>query len=65
MSTKTGFIFKVLILSTVLSILIKYGGRYLNIPPTSQIALFLVLLPSVILAIALRWRQQQQTSVNR
>lgn len=65
MENKTGFVLKIFILSTILSAMIKYGGSYISIPEKSEIALIIVLLPSIVLAIALWWRyQQQQNSVN-
>ncbi|OKH38798.1 hypothetical protein NIES2119_09430 [[Phormidium ambiguum] IAM M-71] len=65
MENKTGFILKIFILSSVLSGMIKYGGPYLKIPTQSNIALIIVLLPTIFLAIALWWRyQQQQNSAN-
>ncbi|AFZ30894.1 hypothetical protein Glo7428_2383 [Gloeocapsa sp. PCC 7428] len=57
---QTGFIFKVLLLSAVISILIKYGGAYLPLLPTSINALMIVLLPSIAMAIALYQRYYQQ-----
>ncbi|MUL37173.1 hypothetical protein [Gloeocapsopsis dulcis] len=59
---QTGFVFKVLLLSTVISVLIKYGGSYLPLSPTSTPALIVVLLPSIVMAIALFQRFQQQSS---
>lgn len=65
MENKTGFILKIFILSYVLSAMIKYGAPYLKIPAESNIVLIIVLLPTILLAIALWWRyQQQQNSVN-
>ncbi|MBE9191832.1 hypothetical protein IQ230_16035 [Gloeocapsopsis crepidinum LEGE 06123] len=58
---QTGFIFKVLLLSTVMSVLIKYGGAYLPILPTTITALIVVLLPSIVMAIALFQRFQQHS----
>jgi hypothetical protein len=46
-------IWEVLILSTVLSYLIKYGGPYLTISATSNNALLIVVLPALVMAIAL------------
>lgn len=60
MENKAGFILKIFILSAVLSAIIKYICPYFNIPGQSQIVLVVVLLPSVVLAIALWWRYQQQ-----
>lgn len=51
-----GFIFELLIISTGLSYLIKYGGQYLSIFVTPQKALLIVLIPSVVMAIALLLR---------
>ncbi|PIG94612.1 hypothetical protein [Gloeocapsopsis sp. IPPAS B-1203] len=59
---QTGFIFKVLLLSAFISVLIKYGGLYLPLSPTSTTALIVVLLPSIFMAIALFQRFQQQSS---
>ncbi len=56
MDSQVNFIFKVLILSAGISLLIKYGGPSLPIAATSVNALIAVLMPSVILAIALWWR---------
>jgi len=65
MENKTGFILKIFILSSVLSGMIKYGAPYLKIPAESNIVLIIVLLPTILLAIALWWRyQQQQNSAN-
>lgn len=64
MKNQTGFIFKVLIISLLLSVVIKYVGPYLNIPLTAQIVLIIVPLPSIILGIALLWRYQQQQKTN-
>ena len=51
-----GFIFELLIISTVLSYLIKYGGHYLSMFVTPQKALLIVLMPSVVMAITLLFR---------
>ncbi len=51
-----GFIFELLIISTVLSYLIKYGGQYLSIFVIPQNALLIVLMPSVVMAITLLFR---------
>ncbi|MFW6264289.1 MAG: hypothetical protein ACOC3E_02070 [Cyanobacteriota bacterium] len=53
-----GFILKVFAASTLLSVLVKYGGRYLPVAPTSLNALVIVLLPTVVMAIVLWWRSQ-------
>lgn len=51
-----GFIFELLIISTALSYLIKYGGQYLSIFVIPQNALLIVLIPSIVMAIALLLR---------
>jgi len=66
MTTQAGFVLKVLVLSAVLSILIKYAGPYIPIPatgamflgndPLQAIALILVFLPTLFMAFAL-WRR--------
>ena len=53
---QAGFIFKVLILSVGLSILIKYGGPSLSILGTPTNVLTLVFVPSLVMAIALSAR---------
>lgn len=53
---QTGFIFKVLVISAGVSILIKYGGPTLSIPPTLTNVLLFVLGPTVVMAIALGTR---------
>ncbi|MFB2937064.1 hypothetical protein ACE1B6_17585 [Aerosakkonemataceae cyanobacterium BLCC-F154] len=60
MESKTQVILKIFIFSTILSVIIKYFCPYLNVPAESQIALIIVVLPTVVLAIALWWRYQQQ-----
>jgi hypothetical protein len=56
MGSQTNFILKVLILSTAISLAIKYGGSSLSIAATSGNTLVAVLTPTFILAIALLWR---------
>jgi membrane protein implicated in regulation of membrane protease activity len=54
-----GFIVKVMVLSVLLSIGIKYGGPFLPISANATTALIAVLLPSTVLAIVLGWRWQR------
>ncbi|MBW4616560.1 MAG: hypothetical protein KME21_25470 [Desmonostoc vinosum HA7617-LM4] len=54
------FILKLLVLSALLSLLIKYILPSLAIAGTATNALIIVLLPSVMMAIALLWRFQVQ-----
>ncbi len=51
-----GFVVEVLLISTVLSYIIKYGGPYLSISATWLNALIIVILPTVVMAIALSLR---------
>ena len=57
MDTQTlGFVLKILLLSTALSLLIKYGGQYLTLTPTTTTALVIVLAPSLLIGLILGWR---------
>jgi hypothetical protein len=60
MEYQLGIVLKLLLLSALLSLLIKYVGPSLLIPATATNALIIVLLPIVIIAIALLWRFQAQ-----
>jgi hypothetical protein len=60
MENQLNFIVKLLLLSAFFSILIKYVLPSVPLPATETNALILVLLPSVIMAIALFWRFQAQ-----
>ncbi|HEY9853933.1 MAG TPA: hypothetical protein V6D28_30975 [Leptolyngbyaceae cyanobacterium] len=60
MENQVWFLLKVLVLSAIISVLIKYGGPLLNVNGTPLVALILVLLPSIVLAIALWWRFSQR-----
>ncbi len=51
-----GFIVELFIISTALSYLIKYGGPYLSISATWNNALIIVVLPTLVMAIALMAR---------
>lgn len=59
MNTQIGFIVKVVLLSTALSFLIKYGGIFLSIAPKPIYALTAIFLPFLVVAVALGWRFQQ------
>ena len=56
MDNQIGFILKVVLLSAILSVLIKYGGPYLNIPLTAINALLAVFFPTVLMAVLFGWR---------
>lgn len=60
MNSEIIFIIKVLILSTALSVLIKYGGQMIAIAPTQIDVLLGVFLPTVIMAILLGWRTRNK-----
>ena len=64
MDNQTGFILKVLVISTGLSVLIKYVGPALEVGATLLNVLILVFLPTLTMAIALWWRAQQQGQQN-
>jgi len=59
LKNQSGFILEVLLISTVLSFLIKYGGSTLSIAVTPTIALAIVFMPTLVMAIALFWRSLQ------
>jgi hypothetical protein len=53
------FILKLLMISAMSSVAIKYGAPWLNIPATPEVALALVLSPSLVLGSLLLWRGWQ------
>ncbi|MGF1479735.1 MAG: hypothetical protein ACFB4I_09620 [Cyanophyceae cyanobacterium] len=55
---QVGFIGKVILLSAVLAVLVKYGGSLLPLAPTPSTALVTVFFPSLTMAIALWWRSR-------
>jgi len=59
MNTQVGFITKILLLSTGLSILIKYGGQKISIQPTTSLAIIIVLLPSLITGLIMSWQYKK------
>ncbi|MDB9375597.1 hypothetical protein [Nodularia sphaerocarpa] len=64
MKNNLGFVVKLLVLSGLLSVFIKYAGPNLPIAATDVNALIIVLLPNVIMAIALFWRFQSTQKQN-
>ncbi len=56
MNTQVGFVLKIILFSTGLSLLIKYGGQYLLLKPTTSTALTIVLTPSLVFGLILGWR---------
>ena len=53
---RASFILKIVLLSAGLSYLIKYGGAYLPLQPTTATALAIVLTPSLAIGLILGWR---------
>jgi hypothetical protein len=53
---------KVFLASLGISLVIKYGVPYLTLPNSGQLALGLVLLPTVVMAIALGWDAVRSSS---
>ncbi|MDJ0901126.1 MAG: hypothetical protein QNJ55_20185 [Xenococcus sp. MO_188.B8] len=64
MNDTIAFVVKILIFSTLLSVLIKYGGQLLSINPTVAIVIMAILLPTIIVAVALGWRSQKKLSID-
>ncbi|MBD1870770.1 hypothetical protein H6F95_26430 [Cyanobacteria bacterium FACHB-471] len=62
MDSNAIYILKVFIVSGGLAVVIKYVVPFLSLSSSTAIVLTLVLLPSVVLAIALGWRARQQLS---
>ncbi|MDX2099315.1 MAG: hypothetical protein SFW36_16170 [Leptolyngbyaceae cyanobacterium bins.59] len=56
MNSSLGFIAKILVLSTAISLAIKYGGPLLPISASSTTAWVAILLPSLLMAGLLGWR---------
>jgi hypothetical protein len=64
MSGQIGFILKVLLVSTILSLLVKYGGRILSIPPTPTNASIAILIPPILMALVLWWRLLRKQQID-
>jgi hypothetical protein len=58
MAEQSKFLIKIVGLSAVLSVLVKYGGRVLDLAPTPVNALVIVLLPVAIVGGVLGWRSR-------
>jgi membrane protein implicated in regulation of membrane protease activity len=61
MRNKVIAIVKILILSTALSVFIKYGGQMVAIAPTQIDVLLGVFSPAIVMAILLGWRAKNKT----
>lgn len=64
MGNQISFILKVLIISAVISVLIKYTGPSLPIAATSVNTLIAVLTPTLLCAAALFWRAKNYQPPN-
>jgi hypothetical protein len=53
------FLIKILVLSALISVAIKYLGPLLHLPMANGIALTLVLTPTVIMSVALAFRAKR------
>lgn len=62
MNSQTGLILKVLIFSLLGSILIKYAGPLMSIPPTDVNAAIIIMSLPLIVMLALIWRLIYQSS---
>jgi hypothetical protein len=60
MKNQLGFLLKLLLLSALISFLIKYASPMFLIPATSTNALILILLPTIIMTAVLLWRLPAQ-----
>ena len=60
MNSQIAFIGKILFISTIVSISIKYGGQLISLAPNNSMALTIVLLPSLLVALTLSWRFQKE-----
>jgi len=58
------FVLKVLLLSAVISVLIKYVAPSFPIPETATNALIIILLPNVIMATLLVWQISIRQKIN-
>jgi len=60
MENQLGFLLKLLLFSTLLSVLIKYAAPFLWIPATVANVLIMILSPTIIMATVLLWRIPRQ-----
>ncbi len=64
MDTQLTFITKVILLSLVIALLIKYVGPFLHIPAMGLNAIISVFMPTIIMGIILIWRMNKQANIN-
>ncbi|MEM6752505.1 MAG: hypothetical protein AAF630_05990 [Cyanobacteria bacterium P01_C01_bin.38] len=58
------FVSKVVFISAVISLFIKYVAPSLSIPETATNALIIILLPNVIMATILIWQLSKKQKIN-
>lgn len=59
MNSQTGFVAKVVLLSVIVSLLIRYVAPWLNIPSDTTVALLAISLPPLIVVFGLWWRSNK------
>lgn len=64
MKSQIIFIIKVFLWSTLLSFLVKYGGRLLPIQANNLLALTIVFLPALILSLILVFINRKKQSIS-
>ncbi|MDY6902222.1 MAG: hypothetical protein SWZ49_29750 [Cyanobacteriota bacterium] len=64
MKNQLTFVFKVLFLSAMISVFIKYLAPNFSIPETATNALIIILLPNVIMASVLIWQLYRRQQIN-
>ncbi len=64
LNNQIGFLSKVLGLSAVVSIIIKYGGQAVEITPTTFNAIVGISIPPLLMIFALVWRLGNQSSID-
>jgi hypothetical protein len=64
MGTNLGFVVKVMVISALIAIAIRFGGPLLVVQATPETVLFVVLFPSVALGMALGWRAWRLRSLS-
>lgn len=59
MKSQATVLLKILLLSSLIALLIRYVVPGLNVPATSTVALGLVLTPTLVMGLLLGWRSRQ------
>lgn len=63
MNSQLFLVLKIFLISTLISILIKYGGQLIPISPNNYLAIIVVILPSLILGLLLWLRKGNNTLI--